>query len=430
MTEKKIGVLVFPAGEINSVELHDALSTCVNIRLYGASSVERHGEFVFKNYIGSVPNITETTFVDAFNKLLQENNIDVVMPTHDDVALFLAQNQESLKAKVLTCDIETAEVCRDKKMTFELFSDCGFCPKTYGQFTCFPVFIKPRRSQGGVGAKIINGADEISDGINLSDYVICEYLAGDELTVDCFTDKDGALQAVLPRSRQRVFGGVSVRGRNEPLTKEIEDIAVTINSRLRFLGLWYFQIKRGTAGNYRLLEISTRCAGTMCLSRALGVNLPLLSVYAATGRKTEILKNAYDVTVDRTLISRYKTDLVYDRVYIDLDDTIVANDRVNLQAMRFLYQCANERKSVSLITKHRYDHSDSVTDTLKRCKISEDLFDEIIEIEFARPKYKAMEPSGAIFIDNAYAERKAVYENLNIPVFDVDGLEVLLDWRT
>jgi hypothetical protein len=95
-----IGVLVFPAGEINSVELHDALSTCVNVRLYGASSIERHGEFVFGNYIGNIPMITSPAFVDTFNAILEENKIDIIIPTHDDVALFLAKNQKSLKAKV------------------------------------------------------------------------------------------------------------------------------------------------------------------------------------------------------------------------------------------------------------------------------------------------------------------------------------------
>ena len=40
----KIKVLVFPAGEINSVELHDALSHNVNIEVFGCSSVDRHGE--------------------------------------------------------------------------------------------------------------------------------------------------------------------------------------------------------------------------------------------------------------------------------------------------------------------------------------------------------------------------------------------------
>lgn len=49
----KIKILIFPDGEINSIELHDALSSCVNVELYGASSIERHGKYVFKNHIRS-----------------------------------------------------------------------------------------------------------------------------------------------------------------------------------------------------------------------------------------------------------------------------------------------------------------------------------------------------------------------------------------
>lgn len=46
--KNKIKVLVFPAGEVNALELHDALSSCVNVTLYGASSVDRHGPYIFK----------------------------------------------------------------------------------------------------------------------------------------------------------------------------------------------------------------------------------------------------------------------------------------------------------------------------------------------------------------------------------------------
>ena len=46
----KTNVLIFPAGEINSVELYEALSYNVNINIYGCSSVDRHGEYIFKNY--------------------------------------------------------------------------------------------------------------------------------------------------------------------------------------------------------------------------------------------------------------------------------------------------------------------------------------------------------------------------------------------
>ena len=426
----KIGVLVFPAGEINSVELHDALATCVNIELYGASSVDRHGEYVFRNYIADVPKINDNRFLDALNEIIVKNSIDVIIPTHDDVALFLAEHKEKIKAKTLTPDYYTALICRDKKQTYELFREEEFCPKVWAEPIQYPVFIKPRRGQGGVGAKVIKRQADVPLEMEWSEYVVCEYLPGEELTVDCLTDKNGKLQAIMPRSHQRVFGGVSVHAKCEVLTEEIRNIAESINQKLNFLGLWYFQIKQDENGCYKLLEIATRCAGTMCVSRAKGVNLPLLSVYAAMGRDIAVYANDYALEADRMLITRYKTDLEYDTVYIDLDDTILINGKVHLPMIRFIYQCVNEGKRIVLLTRHACDHADSVQEVLRKHRISSLLFDEIVELSFDVPKYTVIKDKNAIFIDNAYAERKQVYENCGIAVFDVDGIEVLLDWRT
>ena len=89
----KINVLIFPAGEINSIELHDALSTCVNIEVFGASSIDRHGEYVFKNYISGLPLINESDFYEKFNDFIKEKHIDVIFPTHDTVAEFFADTK-------------------------------------------------------------------------------------------------------------------------------------------------------------------------------------------------------------------------------------------------------------------------------------------------------------------------------------------------
>ena len=82
-----------------------------------------------------------------------------------------------------------------------------------------------------------------------------------------------------------------------------------------------------------------------------------------------------------------------------------------------------------MLTRHASDHKDTVEDVLKKHRISLELFDKIIELDFNTPKYKVMKNNKAIFIDNAYAERKLVHDKLSIPVFDVDGIEVLMDWR-
>lgn len=212
--------------------------------------------------------------------------------------------------------------------------------------------------------------------------------------------------------------------KNEELTEEINLIAQAINKKLKFKGLWFFQIKKDEKGVFKLLEISTRCAGTMCLSRAMGVNLPLLSVYTAMGYDIDVFKNPYNIKMDRTLISRYKIDYEYDTVYFDFDDTLIIKGKVHLPAIWFLYQCKNLDKKVILITKHEKE----IYESLKNYCIDKNLFNQIIHIALGDNKADYINPQKAIFVDNAYQERFKVHKNHNIPVFDVDGLEVLMDW--
>lgn len=424
----KVNVLIFPAGEINSVELHDALSHNVNINVFGCSSADRHGGYVFKNYKSGLPNIFEKDFVNAFNDLIDEWNIQYIFPTHDTVALFLTSNQDVINAKVIAATFETAKICRDKKLTYDLFGDCDFCPKQYYSFEHLPVFIKPRDGQGAKGAKLVKEQMDIPNDIVVEEYTINEYLPGDEMTVDCLTDSSGNLCACLPRIRNRLLAGVCVAGQSCSASDEVMKIATTINDRLEFLGLWYFQIKKSVDGTFKLLEISTRCAGTMCLSRARGINLPLLSVYAAQGKEITVFDNPYTVTMDRTLISRYKINYNYDTVYIDYDDTIVEGELVSLPVIKFLYQCKNKGIKVILLTRHEVDHSDTVEESLLLHAISKDLFYKIIKIDFDEKKSYYI-TNNSIFIDNSYAERKEVHDIMGIPVFDVEGIEVIEDWR-
>ena len=45
-------------------------------------------------------------------------------------------------------------------------------------------------------------------------------------------------------------------------------------------------------------------------------------------------------------------------------------------------------------------------------------------------KYKFMdEDVPSIFIDDSFSERLAISERLGIPVFDLDAVESLIDWR-
>jgi hypothetical protein len=423
-------VLIFPCGAENALELHDALAYCVNIEVWGASGQDDHGEHVFRNYVGNVPYVQNPQFVPAFNEILKRCKIDVVFPTHDTVAEFFANHRSEIACRVIMADDETARVCREKRRIHERFADCAFAPRVYATpaaVDAFPIFTKPNIGEGGRNTQVIRTAEECVRALAARpDLLLVEYLPGEEFTVDCFTDRHGVLRFVGPRERSRIFYGISVHSRSVPLTPEINDIAAEINRRLRFRGLWFFQLKRAASGNLKLMEISTRAAGTMCLYRHQGVNLPLLSVYDAMDLNVEILQNGFPIEVDRALFNRFRTSFEYDTIYLDFDDTLICRGEVNRYVLLLLYQAAKQGKPVHLLTRHDGDIHQALADA----RIDAGLFTKIHTLGWEEEKHKLVRRGErAVFIDNAFAERKKIKENIGIPVFDVDAVPALLDWR-
>lgn len=429
--DKNISVLVFPCGAENALEIHQALKDVVNITLFGASSKDNHGSYVFKNYIPDIPYITSDNFINKLNEIITEFKIDVIIPTHDDVVLKLAQEANQIHAKIAVPGLEQAIISRSKKKTYELFNEYAFCPKTFNslkEINQFPVFAKPDAGQGGKGAILIdeNNIAQLLDKEHLKDYVLCEYLPGEEITIDCFTDKRGILRFAGPRKRERVFGGISVRSCTIELTAEIEYIAKTISDKMQMNGLWYFQLKKDSNGFYKLLEVSVRASGTMNLYRGLGVNFPLLAIYNLLDYDINILCNDYYLEVDRAFVNRYKHDLAYDTIYIDFDDTITKNGKVNPEVMLFLYNAKLYEKKIILLTKHEQD----LHLTLNNLSIHSGLFDEIIHLNKSDLKYQYIKhTNNAIFIDNSFYERSEVKKHVNIPIFDVDAIQTLINWK-
>ncbi|RPI17566.1 MAG: ATP-grasp domain-containing protein [Ignavibacteriae bacterium] len=426
--KSKTNVLVFPCGSENAIEIHSALKDVLYIELYGASGKDDHGRFIFKNYIGNVPYITETGFIDFFNSIINKYSINAVFPTHDDISLFFAKNIKNIQAKIAVPGLRQAEICRSKKETYDIFKDYDFCPQVIEnkyQIKKLPLFAKPDKGQGSKGSfKIIDNNN--IDNVFTGNLVITEYLPGDELTVDCFTDYKNNLKFIGPRKRKRILGGISVNSSTEKVTDEIKAISNAINDKLQMRGLWFYQIKKSEDNKYKLMEISVRTAGTMNLYRGLGVNFPLLTLYDLFECEVEILANDYYLEVDRFLFNRYISTLNYNTVYIDLDDTIIKNNKINANVMMFLYNAKNNNKSIKLITKNISD----VSQILDKYSIHKNLFNKIIILKDTDEKYKWIrEKDNVIFIDNAFNERKEVKNKLNIPVFDVDAINTLIDWR-
>lgn len=423
-----MNVLVFPCGSEIGLEIHAALAWQKDITLYGVSSVADHGEFTYGNYRKISANVSSVDFIDQLNELVDEWCIDIIMPAHDSVFLRLSEAAQSLLAPAAVPDLEQARVCRNKNSTYAFFADCDFIPRPVSLTgASYPIFAKPAVSQGSQGAEVVHDARRHQELLNATvEYVFSEYLPGLELTVDCLSDTDGRLRNIAPRERCRVKSGISVRTRPFDADASIMGISERIAQRLQLKGAWFFQLRQDVRGRWKLLEIAPRIAGSMGLSRHLGINYPLLSLYAHLGLPFRLLVQSYPIVMDRALRSRYQIKLEYDQVYIDLDDTLLHRGRVNTVLIVLLYQWAAGGVLVHLITRHK----SCPYETLARYCIAKELFVSIIHIVDDRLKSSYI-PKGdrALFIDDSFRERLDVSETLGIPVFDLDSIDQLIDWR-
>lgn len=422
-------VLVYPCGTEIGLEVYKSLCYSTHYEIWGGSCSYDHGRFVFENHIDNLPFITDKSTaeeIQEFNAIIEKYGFDYIYPVMDGVITVFSKYREYLSPVVVAPDYSATQITRSKRRTYETLKKIVKTPAIYSNVYAvsqYPVFLKPDVGQGSKGVQLIKSPDQATN-IHFRDQsnIVMEYLPGEEYTIDCLTGVDGKLIYVRARGRRRIRNGISVNAvfDDRPVFKEW---AEKINEAIPQVGAWFFQLKENDKKELVLLEVASRIAGSSAITRATGVNLPLLTLNIFSGIPVDgVIINDYNIELDRALSNSYKIDLDYDTVYVDFDDTVVVDKKVNLQMISFLYQCLNEGKRMVLLSRHLGD----IRIELKRYRL-ENLFDEVVHL--TRSEKKAahiIDPEKAIFIDDSYGERLAVYETHHIPVFDTHTIECLI----
>lgn len=424
----KKNILVFPCGSEIALDIHSSVKYSTYFNLIGASSVDDHGMYVFDDYVPNIPYVNDPAFISELKKVVKKKHIDAIYPAMDTVITKTKQHEKELGCKVIAPPVETTEICLSKKLTYEKLDGVVSIPKIYDSNSIpdceFPVFAKPVVGYSAKGTKKLHSQEEVNSFLEGKDnMLVVEYLPGEEFTVDCFTDRMGNLLYSGARKRNRVSNGISVNTFFVKDQKEFSELAERINSKIKFRGAWFYQVKRNKEGQLTLLEIAARLGGSSLLSRATGVNLALLSLFDAFDYDVKVLKNDYNVVLDRALESKYKTDVDFDSVYCDYDDCLILDKKyVNTQLVQFLYKCINQGKKIFLLSKHE---GTVLEEELEHFRIN-NLFDEVIHIEKSCNKADYIKTEKPIFIDDSNAERLNIKAMLNIPVFSPEMIDVLL----
>lgn len=423
---KKKKILVFPCGSEIGLDIYKLVRYSTYFNLVGASSVKDHGQFVYDRVVNGVPYVTDPQFVEAVRRIVSDYDIDAIYPTMDLALSVLKRHEPELGCRVIGSPEETVDICLSKELTYRALEGCVPLPGIFAidDDIAFPVIVKPKIGYGGRGVAKIDSREGLSAYAGRTDEVlICEYLPGEEYTVDCFTDRHGCLRYAAPRRRNRVKAGISVNTTFVEADSEFMGFAEGINKALTLRGAWFFQVKRDAGGRLKLLEVAARFGGSSLLSNAKGVNLAQLSLFDAFDMDVAISPSDAEVELDRALSSRFHTDIDYDTVYVDFDDCLLLDgNHVNVELVAFLYQCVNDGKRLVLLTKHRGD----LWQKLKAWRL-EGLFDEVKWIKDTDRKSLYIAPgTKAIFIDDSFAEREEIRKNCGIPVLSLEMVEMLM----
>lgn len=430
-------ILVYPFGTEIAFEIYRSLCHVKNITLYGGTSDNNnHGFYVYDNVIADLPFISDSSTredVESFARQIEKYDFDFIYPAMDGCVTKFAEFRGVFSATVIASEFSVAEITRSKSKTYSVLKDCIRIPVSYkdlNEIPSYPVFVKPDVGQGSAGAKKISSEKELEEALMENPgLLVLEYLPGEEYTVDCFTNSDGELIFACCRKRLRMKNGISVSC-DLFHDDKITEIAEKINERIRNKGGWFFQLKKDASGEYVLLEVASRIAGTSGFTRCMGANLPLLTLYTFQGQciKEIPVIGHKKLHIDRALYNAYKTDIEFDSVYVDWDDTIVVNGHLNMQLIAFLYSCIDSGKPVYLLTRHDNQRLGNLNALLAQYHLSS-LFTEILHIGVEQKKSDYIRKSNCIFIDDSYGERMAVRESLGIPVFDPSMIEALVPFN-
>ena len=419
-------VLILNCGSLAATDINIALRDNDEFEVWGASTTRNHGIYVYKNYLNDIPNMKEPDFIKVLNEKIKEYNFKFIIATHEDLTLFLQQNKERINACIVCSNYDTALLCRYKSKTYDKLKEYNYVPKTYkkGEVTKYPVFVKKDTDQGARHAYKVSNKEELEIFAKDEDMIICEYLPGEEVTVDCFTNKDRKLLFCNPRAADRILAGIDVHARRIDLTDEIKYIADSINKEIDFRGFWFFQIKKDIDGKFKLLEISTRLPGAFSLSRCLDVNLPYLALKDFDGQDVEISFNNIQIEADKQFFGKYSLGIDYNEVYIDFESSFENIENINTFLMMYLYQCVNKNVKLNVITQNK----EKTVNFFKENKIDINLFDSILENK--KEEIKNILTENSILISND-DKLKSEIRNINSKLycFSTSIVESLIDWR-
>jgi len=168
----------------------------------------------------------------------------------------------------------------------------------------YPVVVKPRTGSGSRDISIVASSEALAALDTSTDFLVQEYLPGEEYSIDVLADATGRVVSSVPRVRSRVDSGVSVAGRTIH-DAELEQFGSSVVAATGLTYISNVQARRDVAGNPALLEVNPRVPGTLPLTVASGVDMPRMALDSLRGRPLPEHADFREIAMVRYLEERF-----------------------------------------------------------------------------------------------------------------------------
>ena len=273
-----------------------------------------------KGYL--VPQRESPDFLERLMEILAQEKCSVIYPLSTfDQEYFAAQRNffEGNNIRVVVSDLRSVETANDKLKLYELCRQAGIRVADYVPlhntssletalqelgYPGLPVVFKLSRGTAARGLAVIRQGASIFESIHRSNgpaqmsaeelphtlahmawsgAILCEYLPGDEYSVDVLSWKGEPLMSVV-RKRYAASGGLALHAEvvDDPIVRRLAETVV------RELNLSYtsnIQIRRNRQDVPCLMEVNPRIPGTIGLTVQAGVNMPAFALELALGKE-------------------------------------------------------------------------------------------------------------------------------------------------
>ena len=230
-----------------------------------------------------VPRFSSKDYLPTLLKVCEDQQVDAIYPLHDGDLVVLSRFREEIEstgARLAVVEQPAAELCGDKLLTQDFFSQLGLPFARYWtpeqlppqNELEFPLFIKPRNGSAAENTFRINSSRELEFFVEyVPNPIIQEFLPGPEVTTDVICGLDGQVMATASRQRIAVRGGEAIKSvtiHDERITQACQDIAAKLPAR----GPFTVQcMMRDDVPHF--IEINARMGGGIPLAIAAGVDV-------------------------------------------------------------------------------------------------------------------------------------------------------------